>query len=100
LVLAHGRVIDATTSTPVAGALVLISDGTSNDPVSVPFATSATDGTFSHKRRDLASHIRGRRSAASEVRMQRTKRRLRCPRGNFVVKLAAPALAANAIAKP
>jgi hypothetical protein len=94
-----GRVIDATTSTPVAGALVLISDGTSNDPVSVPFATSAADGTF---------RISGVTSQAKYVVVDPPhgsayaayKTPFAPPGGDLVVKLAAPTLAANAVAKP
>jgi hypothetical protein len=94
-----GRVIDAATSSPIAGALVLISDGTSSDPVSVPFATSAADGTF---------RISGVTSQAKYVVVDPPhgsayaayKTPFAASAADLVVKLAAPALATNAIAKP
>jgi Carboxypeptidase regulatory-like domain len=94
-----GRVIDAATSLPVAGALVWISDGASNDPVSVPFATSAADGTFkisgvtSQAKYVVVAPPHGSSYAASKTPFVAAA-------GSLVVKLAAPALAANAIAKP
>lgn len=94
-----GRVIDATTSTPVSGALVLISDGTSNDPVSVPFATTAADGTFrisgvtSQAKYVVVDPPHGSAYAAYKTPFAPAA-------GNLVVKLAAPALAVNAVAKP
>jgi hypothetical protein len=94
-----GRVIDATTSNPVAGALVLISDGTNNDPVSVPFATSAADGTFrisgvtSQAKYVVVDPPHGSAYAAYKTPFAQSA-------ANLLVKLAAPAVAATTVAKP
>jgi hypothetical protein len=94
-----GRILDATTSAPVAGALVLVSDGTSNDPASTPFATSGTDGTFrvsgvtAQARFVVVDPPHG--SAYSASRTPYTVQS-----GEVVVKLAAPAVGSTAVPKP
>jgi hypothetical protein len=94
-----GRVIDALTATPVAGALVLVSDGTSNDPAGTPFATSAADGSF---------HVSGVTSQAkflvvdpphgSQYTVYRTP--FAGQTGDVIVKLSAPPVPPTAVAKP
>jgi hypothetical protein len=94
-----GRVVDATTALPIAGALVLVSDGNSTDPVTALFGTTAADGTF---------RITGVTSQAkfvvvdpphgSQYAVYRTA--LDASAANLTVKLAAPAVATTAVAKP
>jgi hypothetical protein len=94
-----GRVVDATTSSPVAGALVLVSDGNSSDPVTVPFATTAADGTFritgvtSQGKFVVVDPPHGSQYAAYRTALGASA-------ANLTVKLAAPSIAANAVAKP
>jgi hypothetical protein len=94
-----GRVIDAATSAPVAGALVLLSDGTTTDPMSMPFATSGTDGTF---------HVSGVTASAKYVVVDpphgsaysASRMPYAVQTGDLVVKLAAPTVASTTVAKP
>jgi hypothetical protein len=94
-----GRVVDATTSQPIAGALVLVSDGTSSDPVTSPFATTATDGTFritgvtSQGKFVVVDPPHGTQYAAYRTALDASA-------ANLTVKLAAPAIATTAVAKP
>ncbi len=94
-----GRVVDAVTSVPVAGALVLVSDGTSNDPVTAPFATTAADGTFritgvtSQGKFVVVDPPHGSQYAAYRTALDASA-------ANLTVKLAAPAIAVSAVAKP
>jgi hypothetical protein len=94
-----GRVVDATTSLPVAGALVLVSDGNSNDPVTAPFATTATDGTFritgvtKQGKFVVVDPPHGSQYAAYRTALDGSA-------ANLTVKLAAPAVATTAVAKP
>jgi hypothetical protein len=94
-----GRVVDATTSLPVAGALVLVSDGNSSDPVTAPFATTAADGTFrisgvtSQGKFVVVDPPHGSQYAAYRAALDASA-------ANLTVKLAAPAVAATAVAKP
>jgi hypothetical protein len=94
-----GRVLDATTSLPVAGALVLVSDGNSSDPVTAPFATTAADGTFritgvtSQAKFVIVDPPHGSQYAAYRTALDASAT-------NLTVKLAAPSFAATAVAKP
>jgi hypothetical protein len=94
-----GRVVDATTSLPVAGALVLVSDGNSSDPVTAPFTTTAADGTFritgvtSQGKFVVVDPPHGSQYAAYRTALDASA-------ANLTVKLAAPSVATTAVAKP
>jgi hypothetical protein len=94
-----GRVVDATTSLPVAGALVLVSDGNSSDPVTAPFATTAADGTFritgvtSQGKFVVVDPPHGSQYAAYRTALDASA-------ANLTVRLAALSIATTAVAKP